>query len=379
MLIQRPTSRRRALLNLRRIALRMAFGIVAAAIGACSGTPAPAPEAGVPPGGVVLTGAGSTFSSVLFARWFTAYHARHPTTVVKYDAVGSGEGVRRFIGRNLKDGETVDFGASDSAMSDAQLAEAGDGALMIPVTGGCVAQAYHLPDLKGQLRLSRTTYAAIFLGEVNRWNDARIVATNPGVTLPDLPIGRVVRQDSSGTTFAFASHLAAIDGKWRGQFRPATQIDWPRQAIRGRGNEGVAGLIRNYNGAIGYVGYEFARRIGLEMAALENKEGQFVQPSAESCAAGLATANLPENLRAFVPDPSGAGSYPIVTFSWVLLRKAYADPAIAAALRDLFTWCLEEGQAYAAELGYVPLPPAVAESALKALSAGSLNQASAFE
>jgi phosphate transport system substrate-binding protein len=255
--------------------------------------------------GIAITGAGSTFSSVLFDRWFTVYHDSHPNVFITYAAVGSGEGVRRFIGKNVSDNERVDFGASDSAMSDAELAQTNNETLMVPITAGCVVLAYNLPDFHGDLKISRRAYVSIFLGEAHSWSDPRIAESNPGIKLPDLSIVNAVRQDSSGTTFAFTQHLAAISDKWRSQFGAATLINWPGNAMRGKGNEGVAGLIQKSPGSIGYVGYEFARRIGLDMAALENKDGQFIQPSEQSCAAGLATAELPDNLRAFVPDPGG--------------------------------------------------------------------------
>jgi phosphate transport system substrate-binding protein len=318
---------------------------------------------------MMLNGAGSTFAAPLFDRWFTAYHTAHPGTTVKYYAVGSGEGVRRFIERDLKPNEAVDFGASDSAMSDAELAQAKTPTLMIPATGGCVVLAYNLPGLKEPLKLSRQTYPAIFLGDIQKWNDPKIVQSNPGMTLPDLSIGRMVRLDNSGTTFAFSSHLAAISDQWRQRGTASTHINWSGVVVSAKGNEGVAGLIRNFEGSIGYVGYEFAMRLGLSLASLENRDGQFVQPSARTCAAGLATADLPDNLRAFVPDPGGADSYPIVTFSWILLRKTNGDASRTAALRDLVEWCLRDGQQSAGELGYAPLPTSVAQKALQAVSA----------
>jgi phosphate transport system substrate-binding protein len=345
-----------------------AVSVVAALLASCSASQPTADESKHPAGSIALSGAGSTFDSVIFDRWFSVYHDSHPNTFIAYNAVGSGEGVRRFIGKSVKDTEQVDFGASDSAMSDAELAQTKNETLMIPVTAGCVVLAYKLPDFHGQLKLSRKAYAGIFLGEVKTWNDPLIAQTNPGVKLPNLTIVTAVRQDSSGTTFAFTGHLAAINDAWRNQFGPATHINWPGNAMRGKGNEGVAAFIEQSDGAIGYVGYEFASKLGLDMAALENKEGKFLQASEQSCGAGLATAELPENLRVFVVDPSGAEAYPIVTFSWVLLRKDYPNPQTAVAIRDLFRWCLQDGQRYASQVGYVPLPSSVVEKALRALN-----------
>ncbi len=338
----------------------------------------PEAQAKAPAGGVLLTGAGATFPSVLYNRWFNIYHDSHPNILIKYAAVGSGEGIRRFIGKNIAAEENVDFGASDAAMSDAEIERANNSVLMVPMTAGCVVLAYKLPGFQGELKLSRRAYAGIFLGEIKQWNDPLIAQSNPRVKLPNLTIATVVRQDGSGTTFAFTKNLDAISEKWRSQFGAATLVNWPGNAMRGKGNEGVAGLIGKSDGAIGYVGYEFARKIGLEIAALENKDGKFVKPSEQSCMASLAAADIPENLRLFVPDPRGADSYPIVTLSWILLRKNYPDTETAKAVRDLFLWCMQDGQRYSPELGYVRVPAAIAEkglAALNSINSGALTSA----
>ena len=324
------------------------------------------PKPSVPPGGVLLQGAGATFPSVLYWRWFAAYQKQHPDTVVAYQAVGSGEGIRRFVGANVSENEKVDFGASDAAMRDEDITRVPAGVMMVPMTAGSVALAYNLPGIDN-LKLSRQAYAGIFLGQVKNWNDPLIQKTNPGVKLPKLTIVTAVRADSSGTTFAFTKHLDAISSQWRSQFGPATLVNWPGAAMRAKGNEGVAARIQQSEGSIGYVGYEFARKIGLKVALLENREGQFVPPLPANCEAALASVELPENLRAYVPDPAGAQAYPIVTFTWVLLYRNYADQQKAKALRDLFTWGLTDGQTVAPDLGYVPLPEKVAKMSLAAL------------
>lgn len=351
---------------LRILAPAIVAGFMAILVG-CSRSE-PEVQAKLSPETIVLAGAGATFPSVLYNRWFAAYHDRHPKIVIKYAAVGSGEGIRRFIGKNLADEEKIDFAASDAAMSDTEIASAGNNVLMIPMTAGCVVLSYNLPNFQAELKLSRQAYAGMFLGEIAKWNDPLIRESNPGVKLPDLTITTVVRKDSSGTTFAFTKNLDSISDKWRSQFGPATLVDWPGHVMRGKGNEGVAGLIGISEGAIGYVGYEFARKLGLKTAALQNKEGQYVKPSEESCRAALVVGDMPENLRVFIPDPAGADSYPIVTFSWILLRKSYPHPETANALRELFLWSLRDGQSFAPELGYVRVPTAVAEKAAAALN-----------
>ena len=355
--------------NLSGIACVLAVATFVCSLVACSASnPNPsAAEAKLPPGSTLLTGAGATFPSLLYNRWVTVYHDAHPTTFVKYAAVGSGEGVRRFVGANIREAEKIDFGASDAAMSDAELAQTNNHTLLLPVTAGCVVLAYNLPTLKADLKLSRRAYAGIFLGEIKNWNDPLIAQSNPGVKLPNISIVTIVREDSSGTTSAFTRNLDAINDRWRSRFGVASFVDWPGNAMRAKGNEGVAGLVEKSIGSIGYVGFEFARRLGLDSALLENQQGQYVKASEQSCSTALATADVPDNFRAFVPDPKGAESYPIVTLSWILLRKGYKDPQTTVALRDFFTWCLLDGQRYASQLGYVPIPSPLAEKAVTAL------------
>ena len=321
----------------------------------------------IPPGAVLLKGAGATFPSLLYKNWFASYQKSHPQTIISYEAVGSGEGVRRFVGGHIEAEEQVDFGASDAAMSDEQMAQVPAGARLIPMTAGAVAIAYNLPKFEGDLRLSRGALAGIFEGQIKNWDDPQITKTNPGVHLPKLTIVTVVRQESSGTTYAFSKHLDAISESWRAHYGPATLINWPGNAIRAKGNEGVAGTIEKAEGSIGYVGYEFAQELGLKTAVLENKKGRFIAPSPASASAALASIQMPGNLRVFVPDPDGESSYPIVTMSWILLYDGYPDPKKAKMVKDLFAWCLSEGQDEAKNLGYVPLPTTVSSRSLESL------------
>lgn len=342
-------------------------GILLMLMAGCSASRGDTRKINIPVGSVILTGAGSTFDSLLFKNWFTTYQQNNPKTLITYDVVGSGEGVRRFIGKNVKDEDKVDFGASDAAMTDEQIALVPQGVLMLPVTAGGVVLAYNLPGFEGELKLSRKTYAGIFLGEITNWNDKVIAESNPGVKLPNLTITTVVRQDGSGTTYAFTNHLDTISEKWREKYGATTLVDWPGMAMRARGNEGVAGRIQQSMGSIGYVEYGFAQELGLKTALLENQDGKFVKASGLSIIAALSGAQLPDNLRTFVPDPSGQYSYPIVSYSWVLLRKGNSDPAKAELIHDLFSWCLQDGQRFAPVVGYVPLPAAVAARGLAAL------------
>ena len=324
-------------------------------------------EAKAPAGAVLLRGAGATLPSPLYKEWFTAYQSGHPDTVVTYDSVGSGEGVRRFLGKNVKPEELVDFGASDAAMRDEEIAQSPKGVLLLPMTAGAVVLAYNLPDFEGELRLSRKAYAGIFLGEIKNWNDPQIAESNPGRKLPKLTIATVVRQDGSGTTYAFTKHLDAISNRWRSLYGPATLVNWPGNAMRAPGNEGVAARINQSMGSIGYVSYEFARKLKLKIAVIENRSGHYVTLTGQSSEAALASAELPDNLRLFMPDPPGPDAYPIVTFSWILLYPSYDDTKKAKAVRELFRWCLSDGQNYASQRGYVKLPPSITARALTAL------------
>src|SRR5262249_46433420 len=203
--------------------------------------------------------------------------------------------------------------------------------VLIPVTAGSVALAYNVPGVL-ELRLSRRAYADMFLGEIKNWNDRRIAETNPGVKLPNLTISTVVRQDGSGTTFAFTTHLDAISDAWHSRYSPATVINWPGNSMRATGNEGVAGRIEQSLASNGYVGYQFGRRAGLNVALLQNHAGSFVAPSDTSTSSALAGVELPENLRAYVADPSARDAYPIVTLTWILLYRSYPDPRRAQEL-----------------------------------------------
>jgi phosphate transport system substrate-binding protein len=312
-----------------------------------------------------IKGAGATFPEPLFREWAERRSKIRPDVAFAYDGVGSGEGIKRFTSGQ------VDFGASDAAMSDQEIARVKAGVKLVPVTAGMIVLAYNLPGVQGELRLPRDVYVDIFLGRIWRWDDPRIIAANPSLALPPKLIQTVVRRDSSGTTYAFTNHLTAISRAWRDE-GPGTgkQIDWPGGAMTGRGNEGVAQKVKISEGSIGYMEYGFAKRLGLPMAVLENKAGQFVRPTASSGQAALAGAAslLPENLRLFVPDPAGVDSYPVVSLSWALLYGTYPQPEKAAALREALTWGLTEGQPIAEEMGYIPLPAAIASRATQAVT-----------
>jgi len=306
-----------------------------------------------------LSGAGATFPAPLYQRWSVEYNKQVPSIQVNYQSVGSGAGVKNFLQG------VVDFGASDAAMSDAEIAKSPRGAVLIPATAGSVVLAYNLPEVKN-LRLSREAMAGIYLGKITKWNDPAIVSANPDTPLPATPINVAYRSDGSGTTFVFTQHLAAISPEFDEQVGFDKSVTFP-VGIGGKGNEGVTALIKQTPGTIGYIEFGYAQQNGLSCAVLENKSGQFVAPTAESGAAALASVELPENLRAWPVDPAAPEAYPISSFTWLLLYKKYDDAAKLKALKDFITYGLTEGQSFATDLGYIPLPESVVAKANAAL------------
>ena len=306
-------------------------------------------------GDVALTGAGASFPAPLFQSWFADLNKKYPNLRVNYQSVGSGAGVEQFTRG------TVDFGASDVAMKDEEIQQVPQdkGVILLPVTDGGIVLAYNLPGVT-ELNLPRDLYVDIILGKVKTWNDPRMVAANPDANLPDQPIAWIHRSDGSGTTGVFTKHLAAISPEWKDKVGEGKTVDWP-VGVGGKGNEGVTAQIKQTQGSMGYIEYGYAKQQNLSYAALENKAGKFVKYNDNSASQTLAAIQLPENLRAFVPDPEGDESYPIVSFSWILAYKNYADPVKAKAMEATIEYVLTEGQKISGELGYIPLPQAVVE------------------
>jgi len=311
-------------------------------------------------GDVALIGAGASFPAPLFQSWFLDINKKYPNLQVNYQSVGSGAGVEQFTKG------TVDFGASDVAMKDEEIQQvpADKGVILLPVTAGGVVLAYNLPDVT-ELQLPRDLYVDIILGKVTKWNDPRIVAANPGAKLPDQPITWVHRSDGSGTTGVFTKHLAAISPEWKDKVGEGKTVEWP-VGVGGKGNEGVTAQIKQTQGSLGYIEYGYAKENKLTFAALENKAGKLVKYNDDTASKTLAAIELPENLRAFVPDPEGDESYPIVSFSWILAYKNYPDANKAKAMEAVIEYLVTEGQKISGELGYIPLPSSVAEKVAKA-------------
>lgn len=301
-----------------------------------------------------LTGAGASFPFPLYSTWFQAYSQATPGIQIDYQSTGSGAGVKSFISR------TVDFAASDSAMTDEQIGQVDGGVVILPMTAGEIVLAYNLPGVT-ELKLPREVYPLIFLGEVTRWNDPRIVEANPGVTLPDMQITAVRRSDSSGTTFVFTNHLAAISEKFKSTVSAGTNPQWPSVSnlVAAPRNDGVTATVTQTPGAVGYIEWGFAKLTNTPAALLQNSAGNFVAPGGEGGPLALSSAEFTaDDMRGWVTDPKEAQAYPISTFTWMLFYKKQ-EAARAEALRNFVTWALGEGQKMADQLGYIPLPEVV--------------------
>ncbi|OLU26239.1 phosphate ABC transporter substrate-binding protein PstS [Pseudomonas sp. PA15(2017)] len=309
-----------------------------------------------------LTGSGASFPAPIYLTWFKDFSQNTPGVTVDYQSKGSGAGVQDFLNK------TVDFAASDSAMKEEDIAKVAEGVQLLPMTAGEIVLAYNLPGNPKGVKLPRDVYSNIFLGKITKWNDPKIVAANPDLELPDLPITVVVRADSSGTTAVFTKHLSAINAEFNKELGEGNTVNWPGsdKFIKSPKNDGVTATVRQTPGSIGYIEYGFAKLAKVDFAVLENKAGEYVVPNAESGAEALAAVKMPENLVAWLPDPDGAKSYPITTYTWMIFRKDNGNPAKAKALRDMVEYSLTEGQKIADSMGYIPLPQSVIDQVRKA-------------
>ena len=311
---------------------------------------------------VRLTGSGASFPAPIYLTWFKDFSKKTAGVTVDYQSKGSGAGVQDFLNK------TVDFAASDSAMKDEDIAKVAEGVQLLPMTAGEIVLAYNLPGNPKGLKLPRDVYSNIFLGKITKWNDPQIVASNPDLKLGDTPITVVVRADSSGTTAVFTKHLATINPEFKTALGEGNTVNWPAsdKFIKSPKNDGVTATVRQTPGAIGYIEYGFAKLAKVDFAQLQNKAGQYVVPNAESGAEALAAVKMPESLVAWLPDPDGAKSYPITSYTWMIFRKDNGNPAKAKAMREMVEYSLTEGQKIADSMGYIPLPPSVVEQVRKA-------------
>ena len=310
-----------------------------------------------PPSGAAnsLTGAGSTFDAPLFSKQFDVYNQQCKIQV-NYQSVGSGAGIQQLTAK------TVNFGASDAPLTDQQLQAAGGDVLHIPITIGAVSVGYNLPGVKSGVKMTGDILAKIYLGTIKKWNDPALTALNSGTKLPDLDISVVHRSDGSGTTFIFTSYLSAVSPDWQSKIGASTSVNWPAGA-GGKGSEGVAGIVKQTPGSIGYFELAYSTENNITYVTMQNKDGQYVAPSvagASADAAGAA-ANLPADLRAVFVNAPGAQSYPISGFSWVVINQAQSGSKAAQTLVHLLWWMTHAGQQYSTSLQYAPLPPSVVQ------------------
>jgi phosphate transport system substrate-binding protein len=311
--------------------------------------------------GLLINGAGATFPFPLYSKWFNEYNKKYPDLKFNYQSIGSGGGIKQISER------TVDFGATDAPMSEAELQKA-PGILHIPTVLGAVAVVYNgAPD---GVKLSGEVLADLFLGKISKWNDPRIAALNAGVKLPDLPVTVAHRSDGSGTTAVFTDYLAKVSPAWQSQVGAGKSVKWP-VGLGGKGNEGVTGVVKSTPGALGYVELAYARQNKLPMATLKNADGAFVAPSIESTSEAAAGVVMPEDFRISITNSKGKGAYPISSFTYLLVYRDQKDPQKGKALAQFLWWAIHDGQKLAAPLDYAPLPKAVVgkvETALHAIT-----------
>ena len=324
-------------------------------------------------GGAALTGAGATFPYPIYSKWFSDYAAKTGINI-NYQSIGSGGGIRQ-----VQEG-TVDFGASDAPMSDEEMSKAKGGAILhIPTVLGAVVLTYNVPGLTQTLNLTGETIADIFLGKITRWNDGRIASLNPGATLPATDILVVHRSDGSGTTFIFSDYLAAVSAAWASGPGRGKELKWP-VGLGGKGNEGVAGQVKQTPGSIGYVELAYANQNRLPAAAVRNAAGNFVAPTIESITAAAAGAveTLPPttDYRVSIVNAPGANAYPISSFTWLLVYQRQPDADKGRKLVDFLKWALTEGEASAAALDYAPLPGALSTQLMDRLATIQLGAVS---
>lgn len=307
---------------------------------------------------LLINGAGATFPNPIYQKWCYEYHNQVDSSVqINYSAIGSGGGQKQILA------QTVDFGASDGPMSDDALASAPGKLLHIPTVAGAVAITYNLPD-NPKLKLDGPTIADIYLGKITSWSDSHIAALNPGVTLPALDISVVHRSDGSGTTFVFTDYLSSVSESWAGGPKKGTSIGWPT-GLGAKGNEGVAGQVKQTPGAIGYIELAYARQNKLTFADIKNAAGEFVTPTIESITAALATAKIPDDFRFSMVNPAGNGVYPICGATWLLVYEQQKDAAKGKKLVEFLNWIMQHGEGMAPSLDYAPLPDGVQQRVLE--------------
>ena len=308
-----------------------------------------------------LNGAGATFPYPMYSKWFSEYHKLHPDIQMNYQSIGSGGGIRQVIAG------TVDFGATDGPMTDDQLKEAKMKILHIPTVLGADVPAYNVPGVTGELKFTSEALSGIFLGKVTKWNDKAIASVNPGVGLPDKDIIVVHRSDGSGTTYIWTDYLSKVSPDWQNGPGKGTSVKWPI-GLGGKGNEGVAGMLRQLPGSIGYVELIYAVQNNISYGSVKNSAGNFVKASLEGVTAAAASApKMPPDFRVSITNAPGKDAYPISSFTWLLIPEQSKDAAKGKILSDFLNWMVTDGQKMTAALSYAPLPDVVVQKVKDAI------------
>ncbi len=312
---------------------------------------------------LLVNGAGATFPYPIYSKWFDEYHKKFPQIQINYQSIGSGGGIRQVLAG------TVDFGATDGPMTDEQLSQAKTKILHFPTVLGAVVPTYNIPGVKGELNFTPDVVAGIFLGKITKWNDPAIADSNRGVNLPANDIVVVHRSDGSGTTYCWTDYLSKVSSQWKGKVGTNTSVNWP-VGLGGKGNEGVAGLVKQTPNAIGYVELIYAVQNNLPYGRVRNSSGKFIKAELSSVTAAAAGAakNMPEDFRVSITDSPGATAYPISTFTWLLIPSDIPDAKKREVLVGFLRWMLTEGQKHAVPLAYAPLPKEVVDKEMKALA-----------
>jgi phosphate transport system substrate-binding protein len=308
-----------------------------------------------------INGAGATFPYPIYSKWFDEYRKLHPDVHINYQPIGSGGGIRQLTS------QTVSFGATDGPMTDEQLKNAPGPILHLPTVLGADVPVYNIPDVTAALQFTGPLLADIFLGKVTKWNDPAIARLNKGVSLPATDITVVHRADGSGTTYIWVDYLSKVSPEWKSKVGVATSVNWP-VGVGGKGNEGVAALVGQTPGAIGYIELIYALQNKIDYGAVQNRSGEFVKASAASVTAAAAAQQMPEDFRISITDAAGPGAYPISSFTWILLYEDPKDKRDAKTMVDFMKWALTDGQKFASQLGYASLPEAVVQLEMAALA-----------
>jgi phosphate transport system substrate-binding protein len=321
-------------------------------------------------GSTALQGAGASFPSPLYQKWLSEYGKLHPNVKIDYQSIGSGGGIKQ-----LKE-QTVDFGASDAPMTDADLKSAPGEIVHVPTVLGAVVITYNLEGLKQPLRFSSETLADIFLGKIKKWNDPKIAADNPGVTLPTSDVTVIHRSDSSGTSAVFTDYLSKVSAEWKEKVGAGVSPSWP-VGIGGKGNEGVTGQVKNTPNTIGYIELVYAVKNNLPVAHIKNASGNFIEPSidAVTAAAAASAGSMPDDLRVSITNAVGPQAYPISSYTYILVYKNQKDAAKGKALVDFLWWGIHDGETFGKELQYAPPPADVVKKAETKINSLTANGA----